>query len=117
MPGRPFLPALAGTLALALSACASAPPRAPRVVRVPVPVRCTARMPLAPLLPLQSIGPRSTDAEVARAYVGSIVELKGYADQLSRLLVACISGGRHPRAPARARSAHPSPARTRNPAS
>lgn len=91
MSRRPRLPALAGTLALALTGCATTrAPSAPRIVRVPVPVACAVRIPLAPRLPLQKVGPRSTDAEVARAYVASIIVLRGYARSLSGLLVACV---------------------------
>ena len=90
VPARVLLVALA--LALALGACRTARP--PAVVEtvevaVPVPAECPAPPSVArPALPIGALRPGSEPADVARAYVATIVALQTYAAEIERLLAA-----------------------------
>ena len=83
---------LATALAL-LPGCAATLPPAPRVVDVPVPVACPAPViPARPALPVAALTSRSTDAETARAYAGSVVTLQGYSEELRTMLEGYAHG-------------------------
>ena len=73
----------------ALSGCAAPSRVQTQVVRVPVPVvqTCPApRVPARPALPIATLTPTSSPAQVMRAYVLSTTQLEGYAQQLEALL-------------------------------
>ncbi|MGH7917271.1 MAG: hypothetical protein ACREQE_07365 [Candidatus Binataceae bacterium] len=82
------------TLAL-LAGCASAPslvpaPR-PVMVKVPVftPVYCEVKQPPPPSLPVAKLGADSAPADTMRAYVASVILLKGALEQSDALLNGC----------------------------
>ncbi len=71
-----------------LAGCATTIP-VPKTVDVPVPVYCSPRVPVIPVLPIDAITSHSTDAEVARAWVDSVILLRGDDQSLRILLRSC----------------------------
>ena len=73
---------------LLLSGCASTI-HVPQRVDVPVPIYCAPHIPVPPPLAVRSISSKSSDAEIARAYVESLMALSGDDQELRKLLRAC----------------------------
>ena len=73
---------------LLLAGCASTI-RVPRRIDVPVPVYCSPHIPAPPPLAVRAISSKSSDAEIARAYVESLMTLSGDDLELRKLLRAC----------------------------
>lgn len=81
-----------------LGGCAAPPPRViVQKVDVPVPVQvpCPApSVPERPALPIASLKPGATPADVDRALVATVAVLQGYAAQLEQLLGVQRKGAR-----------------------
>lgn len=70
--------------------CASIPSlTVPKQVYVPVPVYCTSKAPENTTLPVSMVTAATSDASVARAYVGTVKILKTQNIQLMNSLKAC----------------------------
>ena len=76
-----------------LASCAT-PVQVPKIVRVAVPVYCKATVPAAPRLAISRLSSASTDAQVARAYVESLIAEAGFGRHLQLILSACVSPSR-----------------------
>lgn len=69
---------------LLLSGCAS---HAPAIIDVPVMQKMTAsHIPQEPYLPIYNLTSQSTAPEIIKAYVASVVELKGWGTALTLVL-------------------------------
>jgi len=79
-----------------LAGCAFSPPfpagpAGPMVVNVPViePVYCQAPQLVAPALPIASLTAASAPADTMRAYVATVILLKGLVHERDALLAGC----------------------------
>jgi hypothetical protein len=80
-------------LCAGLLGCAT-PIVAPKIVKVPVPVYCSVNIPAKPSLAISKIGVASTDSQIARDYVESLIQMDGYGSQLRLLLATCSHSGK-----------------------
>ena len=83
-----------------LAGCAFAPPTfapaTPVVVKTPVlhPVYCAAPPPQYPRLPISQLSGNSAPADTLRAYVASIIILKGVVRERDSVIAGCVDPAR-----------------------
>ena len=94
MKAKPMRPlsfiGILSAISFVLAGCAAQVPTVEvQKINIPVPVQvpCPApSVPARPALPIANLNASSTPADVARAYVATVVVLEGYAAQLEKLL-------------------------------